>query len=754
MTTPALSETGATPLRYLHLLPSLLIFGLLARMVPAIVRGGVYGGEWHWAPGLGLQLAWRLDGLSLLFGLIISGAGVLVTLYSLAYLQAHPRQGRYYLYLHSFMLAMLGLVLADHLLLLFIFWELTTISSYLLIGFNHEEETARESARQALFVTGGGGLALLLGALLLEATGRSAYLHTWLAGPQGLHQHTLYPLILACMLLAVFTKSAQFPFHFWLPNAMSAPTPVSAFLHSATMVKAGIYLLMRLHPLLGGTSLWMGSLVMVGGVTALWGAWSALGPVDLKRVLAHTTLMGLGLLTLFMGGRTLPALVAATTFLLVHALYKAALFLAVGIVDHQTGTRRLDRLGGLFRHLPWTALATTLAALSMAGFPLFFGFIGKEILYKGVLTEELFPRFATVAALIANAFMTAVAAHLIWRPFGGRRPEALAETVEAPWQMLTGPLLLGGLCILFGLIPDWVATYLIEPAVVSFHPTEDDIKLALYHGVNAPLLLSIVTLIIGALFLWQRARLKRLLQSVQRICPLSGAAAYAGALAAVQRLAALAAAPFDGGRPQAHAAVVLAAGWLAVAAVWVAGGGGLPRISAVQPQLFEAGLAALMLGATGMVVLTRRPILAIAALGVVGAGAALVYLLLGAPDLALTQLLVETLTLVIITLVLVRLPRSAMAASYSLGTRLFRAGLALLLGASLTTLILLVTAVDPDTAVTHFYELNSYVAAHGRNIVNVILVDFRSFDTLGEIVVVVLAALGAVALLRQGKEVK
>ena len=368
MTTPGAPEHESSSLWYLHLLPSALIFGLLVCLVPAVVQGKVFGGEWAWAPGLGLPLAWRLDGLALLFGLVISGAGVLVTLYSLVYMRGASHESRYYLYLHTFMLAMLGLVMADHLLLLFLFWELTTITSYLLIGFNHEDETARRSARQALFVTGGGGFALLLGALLLEGTGTSAYLHAWLTGPQDLLAHGRYPLILACMLLAVFTKSAQFPFHFWLPNAMSAPTPISAFLHSATMVKAGIYLLMRLHPLLGGTALWMGSLVVIGGVTALWGAASAMGPVDLKRVLAHTTLMGLGMLTMFMGGRSLPTMVAATTFLLVHALYKAALFLAAGIIDHQTGTRRLDRLGGLLRQLPWTASATTLAALSTVSY--------------------------------------------------------------------------------------------------------------------------------------------------------------------------------------------------------------------------------------------------------------------------------------------------------------------------------------------------------------------------------------------------
>jgi multicomponent Na+:H+ antiporter subunit A len=752
MTTALPHDNSADSLRYLHLLPSLLVFGLHVNVLPAIVKGVVFGGEWAWAPSIGLPLAWRLDGLSMLFGLIISGAGVLVTLYSLVYMRGHKHEGRYYLYLHSFMLAMLGIVLADHLLLLFIFWELTTVISFLLIGFNHEDDAARNNARQALFVTGLGGLALLLGTLLLEAVGTSAYMHTWPDGPRGLHQHLLYPLVLACMLLAVFTKSAQFPFHFWLPNAMSAPTPISAFLHSATMVKAGIYLLMRLHPLLGGTALWMGCLVIVGGVTTLWGAWNAMRPTDIKGILAQTTLMGLGMLTLFLGGRTLPALVAATTFLLVHALYKAALFLVAGILDHQTGTRRLDQLGGLARLMPWTAAATALAALSMAGFPLFFGFIGKEILYKGVLTEALFPQFATVAALVANALMTAVAATLLWRPFGGRCPENLATVVEAPWQMLTGPLLLGGLGVVFGIFPGWVATTLIEPAVVSFHPTEDDIQLALWHGINPPLLLSMATLVLGGLFLWQRERLRWLLTRFRHILPLSSSRAYAGAMAAIKLSADAAAALFDRGEPQTHAGVVLLTGWLAIVAVWFMSGGVLPVLPATNPNLLEAGVVALILAATGMVLFSKNAILAIAGLGVVGAGAALVYLLLGAPDLALTQLLVETLTLVIITLVLVRLRARPSAIVARMGGRLLRAGLALGLGATVTGLILLVTAVGPDTAVTRFYELNSYAAAHGRNIVNVILVDFRSLDTLGEIVVVVVAALGAVTLLRQMQE--
>jgi multicomponent Na+:H+ antiporter subunit A len=329
-----------------------------------------------------------------------------------------------------------------------------------------------------------------------------------MAYDQQIRQHPLYGAIFVTMLLGAMTKSAQVPFHFWLPNAMSAPTPISAFLHAATMVKAGIYLLMRLHPLLGGTPVWMGSLVVIGGLTAIWGAVQAVTPSDLKRMLAYTTIMGLGILTMFLGGNNTASLTAAATFLLVHALYKAALFLAVGSIDHQAGTRLLEQLGGLWRAMPLTALAVATATMSMAGFPLFFGFIGKEIMYQGALTEEIFPHFATTITLLANSLMTAVAGIILIGPFTGKRPDPLAEVVEAPLPMVFGPGLMGGLCLLFGLIPWWVSDYLIEPAVRAFSVVEKEVQLAIFHGFNTPLLLSIVTLTLGGMVYFARKKIR------------------------------------------------------------------------------------------------------------------------------------------------------------------------------------------------------------------------------------------------------
>jgi hypothetical protein len=308
----------------------LLLFAGLCSAWPQVARGEVFSIAWPWVPSLDIALRFRLDGLGLLFCLIVTGTGFLVTLFASSYLAGHPHTGRFFVYLHAFMLAMLGIVTADNLLLLFVFWEMTTIFSYLLIGFDHESAATRENARQALLVTGAGGLSLLVGILLIKTAGGSLTLSQWITSDHQIRQHPLYLAIFTTILLGAMTKSAQVPFHFWLPNAMSAPTPISAFLHAATMVKAGIYLLMRMHPLLGGTPEWMGSLVLIGGITAIWGAIQALRPSDLKRMLAYTTIMALGILVMFLGGNNTASLTAAATFLLVHALYKAALFLAVG----------------------------------------------------------------------------------------------------------------------------------------------------------------------------------------------------------------------------------------------------------------------------------------------------------------------------------------------------------------------------------------------------------------------------------------
>ncbi len=731
------------------LLPALLLLFFLTCW-PDIVQGRALVVDWPWIPSFDLFLRFRLDGLSLLFALIVSGVGTFVSLYSAGYIAGHRHHRRFFCYLHAFMLAMLGLVLADNLLLLFVFWEATTVFSYLLIGFDHESGSARENARQSLLITAGGGLALLIGILLLKIAGGSYTISSWLAGGDQVREHLLYPFIFIAIFLGAITKSAQVPFHFWLPNAMSAPTPISAFLHAATMVKAGVYLLMRFHPLLGGTVTWMATLVVIGGITAVWGAVQALGPRDLKRILAYTTLMALGILTMFLGGESTEALTAAVTFLLVHALYKAALFLAVGSIDHQTGTRQLDRLGGLWRVMPITAIGVAAATLSMSGFPLFFGFIGKEIIYAGALAESLFPGFAAGAALIANALMVAVAAIVLFGPFAGRLVSPETPVEETRWLMWLGPVVMGGLGILFGLIPEWVSYALIEPAVLSFHSAGEEIRLSIWHGFNLPLLLSVLTLTIGAALYMFRNQVCTLTAATFARLPFSAEGLYVASLTGFMRSAERITAWVQNGSLHFYLAVIVGFVVFAVAWPWL----GSIAITLSWPGQFGGNSVAIALllfiaAAVVVVVTARKRLAAIGGLSGVGAGVALLFLLFGAPDIALTQLLVETLTIIFVSIVLLRLPPMEQAKKRSARRRGIDALLSISVGLLLASLLAGIGQTPLDRSLTEFFEVNSYLAAHGRNIVNVILVDFRSLDTLGEIIVVVLAAWAAVTLLRK-----
>lgn len=743
---------GASRLGLLSTAVPLILFIALCYLWPDVVRGRVFQLQWPWIPSLDLYLRFRIDGLSLLFCLIVTGAGFFVSLYSSSYMAGHSHIGRYFVFLHAFMISMLGIVTADNLLLLFVFWEGTTVFSYLLIGFDHESDIARDNARQAILITSAGGLALLIGILLLKIAGASFTLSHWVTAGDQIRQHALYPAIFTAVLLGAMTKSAQFPFHFWLPNAMSAPTPISAFLHAATMVKAGIYLLMRFHPLLGGTQLWMTTLVIIGGITALWGAVQALAPSDLKRVLAYTTMMALGILTMFLGGQTTPALTAATTFLLVHALYKASLFLAAGSIEHQTGTRQLDRLGGLWRAMPLTAMAVAAATMSMAGFPLFFGFIGKEIMYMGALTETVFPVFATMAALFSNALMTGVAGAVLLGVFFGNRPAALSSVREVPWTMRFGPSIMGGLTILFGIIPWWVSTNLVQPAVLAFHPTREKIHLQLFHGFNAPLLLSIITLILGGLIYLKRSHMRIGVALLRQRLPVTSQRIYELCLDLFMRTAERLTRGLQNGSLTAYLTVIVLCMAATVGWPWISNAAAAMRLPILDGPMAAVGLVLLIFAATVVVVTAKRPLAAICGLGGVGAGVALIFLVFGAPDLALTQLMVETLTVIIVSLVLPRLPTLNNVIKRPLLRRIMTAGLCAAVGLLITSLLMGIGQQPLDRSLTAFYESNSYLAAHGRNIVNVILVDFRALDTLGEIIVVVLAAWAGIALFRKYKE--
>ena len=450
-----------------------------------------------WVPSLGLSLSFRLDGLSVLFATLITGIGTLVVLYAARYLEQHPHAGRFQVSLFAFMGSMLGVVLSDNLIALFVFWELTGFTSYLLIGFEHERQEARRAALQALLVTGAGGLALLAAAVMLWQAGGSVSLSTLLANGTTIGSHAMYGPIVGLVLLAAFTKSAQFPFHFWLPNAMQAPTPVSAYLHSATMVKAGVYLVARMTPLLGGSLLWTGVITLVGAVTMVGGAYRAVLETDLKRMLAYSTISALGVLMLLLGIGTREAVVASLTYLLAHACYKGALFLVVGAVEHETGTRDVTELGGLRRRMPVTAVAAMLAAGSMAGVPLLFGFVAKEQFYDSVRHFGQFgmwPGMVLVAAAVAASALLGAAGLMAGvSPFVGR-PTAPMDSHEAPPSLWLGPLVLGGVGLVVGLVPALVDAPL-RLAATAVTGDAVPVSLALWHGFNVTLLLSVVTLI-------------------------------------------------------------------------------------------------------------------------------------------------------------------------------------------------------------------------------------------------------------------
>ena len=729
----------------------LVLLGSQLYLLPRVASGEVFRVRLEWIPSLDVSLSLAFDGLSLLFALIICCIGFFVTLYAADYLPEQASWGKFYTLLHGFLLAMLGLVTSDNLLTVFVFWELTTLISYLLIGFECEAEKARQNARQALLVTGAGGLVLLVGFLLLGQIAGTYEISQLPSQSARIKSDPLYFAVLMMVFIGAFTKSAQVPFHFWLPNAMTAPTPISAFLHSATMVKAGIYLLARLHPSLGGTSAWMGILVVTGGITALLGSVLAMKASDLKRILAFTTLMALGILTMFLGGKTTPSLTAAMTFLMVHCLYKSSLFLVVGIIDHQTGTRMIEDIGGLAKFMPITAVAATMAALSMAGFPLFFGFIGKEIMYKGALTEDMYPIFATAAALLANALMTAVAGFLIIKPFLGASRRTPLSPREAPWTMWLGPIFLGGLGLVFGVMPDRIADWVIKPAVSAFHPSMENIQLKLFHGINEPLLLSIATLSLGTVFYVFKRPLRLIIDYPLRKTPIRFEQIYTLGLDGIAKIAKIQTRLLQNGSLHRYLSVIIASVILGV---------GLPFLSAYTRAMpvenFDPPLAGWLLsGITVVAVITvvraRSRLLAICSLGVVGAGIAMLFLMYGAPDVALTQLLVETLTVIVVTLVLLRLPRLNARQALLTAGKLWNGLLAVTIGALMTGLILAVNQTELNRSLTDFFEINSYIAAHGRNIVNVILVDFRSLDTLGEITVVALAGLAGYALIQKQK---
>ncbi len=735
------------------LLPPVLaaaLFVLFLGMVPEIADEQVLRWAWDWVPSLGIAITFLVDGLSLTFALLITGIGSLVFLYSSKYLQGHPHFARFMLFIVMFMLSMLGLVLADNLLTLFVFWELTTITSYLLIGFDHSTAKGRRSALQALLLTGTGGLALLAGFILIGNVAGTFELSEIRAQGGVLIESALYLPILILVLAGTFTKSAQFPLHFWLPNAMAAPTPVSAYLHSATMVKAGVYLMARMHPNLGGTDVWLWVLTIAGAVTAVFASIMALKQTDLKQSLAYTTLMALGTLTLFLAADVGYAITAVMTFLVVHSLYKAALFLVVGIIDHSTGTRHVNELGGLARAMPITAVAAGVAALSMAGLPPFIGFIGKEIKYAGALAVGSEPAFVAAAVLVSNALMLAVAGIVSFSPFWRRKH--LAEPLnphEAPWQMLAGPIILAALGALFGIYPELLARSLVNPGVAAIlGPDVTPAALKLWAGFNLPLVLSLVTFALGWLFYYYRRGLRTWLIGLGERLPVFDNG-WDNVLDGLKALAAWQTRLVQGGLLRRYLFITFATFLVAVAGtIWLKAGP-MPALEWPVLQVQHWVVIAIVVAGALLTLTTSSRIAAIAGLGAVGIGVALIFIIFGAPDVAITQLLVETLVVVLFAVAALKLPQLDPD-----GTKRHRpldAALAVSIGIGVTVVMLMVTDGPIDRRLTDYFEVTSWPEAFGRNIVNVILVDFRALDTFGEIAVVAIAALSAFALLKGRK---
>ena len=467
---------------------------------PQVLSGEAVSFEKSWLPELGIDIQLNLDSLSLIFCLLITGIGCLVFLYAHTYMKPYKGTDKFVFYLTIFSGAMLGLVLSGNLIQLFIFWELTSVLSFLLISFFNEKTEARKAAFQSLFITGFGGLSLLAGIVLIGSIVESYALSDWVAMAGKIKQHQLYLPGLLLILLGAFTKSAQFPFHFWLPGAMQAPTPVSAYLHSATMVKAGIFLLARLSPVLAGTHEWTHIIPLFGALTMFVGAYLSVTQTDLKAILAYTTVSALGTLVLLLGIDTSLSVKAALLFLFVHAFYKASLFMVAGLIDKKSGTRNIDKLGALYKFMPITFAVVLLAALSMAGIPPMLGFLGKELIYEAKVQSPGIASLVLVFGVISNVLMVFVSLFFVRKVFLGQQKEHKNTPNEKGLLLLVGPIILVSLSMFFGLLPGAIST-LIEPALSLIRVESVEVKLKLWHGFNDVLLLSMLTLLLGTLLL-------------------------------------------------------------------------------------------------------------------------------------------------------------------------------------------------------------------------------------------------------------
>lgn len=764
---------------FVLVLPVVLFIYFLS-LLPMTSSGETLMQSIAWVPSLGIDFTLYVDGLSLLFSLLITGIGALVILYSIYYLsKAKEKLNNFYVYMMLFMGAMLGVVLSDNIVVLYIFWEITSISSALLISYWYQREKSVYGAQKSMFITVFGGLSMLGGISLLYVMTGTFSIQEIIANVDLVTTSSLFLPAMILILLGAFTKSAQFPFHIWLPDAMEAPTPVSAYLHSATMVKAGIYLVARFTPVFGGSAEWFWIISVVGIVTLAWGAVSAVRQKDLKSILAFSTVSQLGMIMSLLGVGSAAyyfnggddalyttAILAAVFHLINHATFKGSLFMTAGIVDHQTGTRDIRKLGGLMTLMPITATISLIGLASMAGLPPFNGFLSKELFFTGMvnITEygifnlDTWGALLPILAWIASIFTFLYSAILFFKTFRGTfKPEKLdvKQVNEAPLGMLISPVILGALVVIFGLFPNLLAYTLIEPAMSAILPgliepgQQFSVNISFWHGFNLELWMTIGVIVLGTiLFLtmkkWSKSSFYQKERDIFNYVYDSG---YDGLIKGSQVITRMQMT----GRLRDYfiymcVFIVLLIGYTTVRNDAFAIN--TTNLSPIDPYMWILTIA-LIIALVAVPFINNR-MTAFIVTGVAGFIVSLMYVIFRAPDLALTQLLVETVTVILFMLAFYRLPKlkkEKIKSPFKLINLLVAVGV----GAMVTLVSLSAFALGSDanfTSISEYFIENSKALADGFNIVNVILVDFRGLDTMLEILVLGVAAIGVVSLIK------
>ncbi|GAA3345352.1 Na+/H+ antiporter subunit A [Lysinibacillus fusiformis] len=748
---------------------------IYASYIAQVAKGGVFTAKLPWIPSLDISFVSYLDGLSLLFSLLITGIGSLVVLYSIFYLDKHKEKlHNFYVYLLLFMSAMLGVVQSDHLITLYFFWELTSISSFLLIGYWYNRDASRLGALKSMMITVGGGLMMLGGFVLLYLMGGTYSIRELIIMAPNLVDQPLFTWSLVLLLLGAFTKSAQFPFYIWLPDAMEAPTPVSAYLHSATMVKAGIYLVARFTPIFAASELWVWLVTGIGILTLFWGSFFAVKQTDLKGILAFSTVSQLGLIMSLLGASAVAfhanesvdtikfAAFAAIFHLINHATFKGSLFMIAGIIDHETGTRDIRKLGGLMSIMPISFTVAAIGSLSMAGLPPFNGFLSKEMFLTAMLSLQKFELFGfdtwgvlfPIIAWIASIFTFIYSFYFVFRTFNGNyKPEQLPHKPhEAPIGMLVSPMLLAGLVVFIFFIPNFIGDTFVKPAVLAIQPflyetpQDIDIHVAAWHGVNPELLMTIGIIIIGVLLFVSLPKWQGMYQRFPRAFTLNNAydKIMQGLDVGLNRLSRL----YMTGSMR-HYLLYMFSGIavIVIGSLFVKNAFSLSFQGTAPIRPYEIILVVVLLIGTAITILAKSRLTAIIGLGSVGYTVALFFVIFNAPDLALTQLVIETISVALFLLAFYHLPKLGKREE-RMRFQLNRAVISIAVGVMVTLVALSAHSQKLIPTISNYYEETVYSLAGGGNIVNVILVDYRGFDTLFEITVLAIAGMAIFAMIK------